>query len=102
MAERVILTRMNPREFLTYSFSKNVGSTDRLLRIGSGALMSTGAWLLGIPIWAQGALTILGIAWAATGIVSRCGLYYLFGYSTHPAGDAAPKAAYIRTKETDS
>jgi hypothetical protein len=84
---------MNIREFVTYSFSPNVGPTDRVLRMTSGAAIATaGAAALAAPWWGDApafasaglgaAALAFGAAWFYTGAVSRCGVYYLSGMST--------------------
>ena len=73
---------MQISKLLTYTFDKNVGSLDRVLRILSGlALVAFGA-LLGAPSPWNFVLMGAGAAWAFTGLVSRCSLYYLFGHSS--------------------
>jgi hypothetical protein len=69
-------------KLLTYTFDKNVGSLDRVLRILSGlALLAAGA-LLGAPAPWNIVLMVAGGAWAFTGVVSRCSIYYMFGHSS--------------------
>lgn len=73
---------MQMSRLLTYTFDKNVGSIDRVLRILSGlALVAAGA-LLGMPSPWNIVLMAAGGAWAFTGLVSRCSIYYLFGHSS--------------------
>lgn len=76
---------MNAKEFFTYSFAPNVGSLDRLFRIVSGLLIALSPWLLfSAPVVPSTVLTVFGIAWMMTGILSRCGMYYLLGKSSRP------------------
>ncbi|MDP7151910.1 MAG: DUF2892 domain-containing protein [Paracoccaceae bacterium] len=56
---------------------KNVGSVDRVLRIVIGALLIIGA-LLGYGAWMW-----IGVIVLATGLMSRCLLYRIIGFSTN-------------------
>lgn len=56
---------------------KNVGKTDRILRVVLGVAVVVLASVL--KVWW---LTILGAAVIFTGIVGWCGLYSLFGINT--------------------
>jgi len=78
------MQRMKLSELLTYSFDRNVGLLDRVFRIVSGALLAIAPWtsMLSPPAWASILLSVAGIAWQITGVVSRCGMYYMFGRST--------------------
>lgn len=73
---------MSFQEFVTYSFTKNVGRTDRALRIITGLSLTAVGWLLGASVWTSLLVTVAGVAWTLTGVVSRCGIYYLLGFST--------------------
>lgn len=75
---------MNVKELVTYSFARNVGPRDRALRIATGLALGGAAWFIGAPPWAAVALTIVGVMWTLTGVVGRCALYYMLGYSTCP------------------
>ncbi|MCU0676960.1 MAG: DUF2892 domain-containing protein [Myxococcota bacterium] len=77
----------------TYSFSPNVGRWDRVFRIVSGVALAATGWVVGLGPLASGLLTASGIAWALTGLVSRCGVYYLLGYSTCPVSGRARQVA---------
>ncbi|MEL6298444.1 MAG: DUF2892 domain-containing protein [Pseudomonadota bacterium] len=67
---------------ITYTFDKNVGTADRIFRLLSGlALVAVGV-LLSVPTPWNIALMIIGGAWAFTGLVSRCGIYYLLNHSS--------------------
>ena len=57
-------------------FAKNVGSTDRLIRIVLGLALIAGA-LMGYGIWMW-----IGIIPLATGLMSSCALYSLIGVNT--------------------
>lgn len=75
---------MDPKKLLTLTFAKNVGTPDRVFRLFSGlALVAAGA-LAPLRGWAAVALAVLGAMWTMTGVLSRCSIYYLIGYSTCP------------------
>jgi hypothetical protein len=69
----------NNVSYLVMRLEKNVGGIDKVLRLGIGAVaMGVGAytgmwWLVGV-----GAIIFL------TGLLGRCGLYYLIGVNTCP------------------
>ena len=75
---------MSVKKLLTLSFDRNVGPRDRLFRLATGALTALGPWLLDGPRGVAVGVSILGVVWMATGVLSRCTIYYLFGYSTCP------------------
>ena len=63
-------------------FAKNVGSIDRILRIVVGLALIAGFFLNADATyrWAY----LIGIVPLATGLMSTCPLYRLFGFSTCP------------------
>jgi len=63
-------------------FAKNVGSIDRILRIVIGLALIAGFFLNtdGSYRW----LYLLGVIPLATGLMSSCPLYSIFGFSTCP------------------
>ncbi len=63
-------------------FAKNVGSIDRILRIVIGLALIAGFFLNtdGSYRW----LYLLGVIPLATGLMSSCPLYSVFGFSTCP------------------
>jgi len=73
---------IDPRQLLTLTFAKNVGGWDRLFRLASGGGVIAAGWLLTLPTGLSVALLLLGTMWVATGVLSRCTIYYLVGYST--------------------
>jgi hypothetical protein len=75
---------MKLSRLLTYSFAPNVGSLDRVFRLVSGALIGIAPWtaIVSLPTWASVLISAAGVAWLITGLVSRCGMYYTFGFST--------------------
>ena len=57
----------------------NVGGADKWARI------LFGSFLIGlVMVGAVGSWGLIGIIPLATGLFERCGLYYLFGFSTCP------------------
>jgi hypothetical protein len=79
---------MQWKKLVTLTFDENVGSRDRVLRLGSGiGLVALGS-LFGLPMGASVAMTVFGVMWTATAVLSKCSIYYALGYSTCPV---APK-----------
>ena len=58
--------------------SKNVGGIDRIARVVIGALLIVGA-LMGFGTWMW-----IGVIPLATGLMSSCPLYSIFGIRTCP------------------
>ena len=75
---------MDPKKLLTLNYPKNVGTGDRVFRLLGGLALVAAAALLPVPLWAAGALGVSGVMSAATGVASRCSIYYLMGHSTCP------------------
>lgn len=78
---------MQISKLLTYSFAPNVGPADRVFRVLSGAALAVLPWigLVVVPqVWAI-VITVCGLAWLMTGVLGRCGMYYLLGLSTRKA-----------------
>lgn len=71
-------------------FARNVGPTDRVVRLAAGLVMLLIALVVLDGIAARLALGVTGAALAATGAISRCSVYYVLGYSTCPVRAAAP------------
>ena len=69
-------------KLITYTFDRNVGPKDRIFRILSGLTLAATPWISGAPQVLTIVLTVAGLAWFMTGVVSRCGAYYLLGLST--------------------
>jgi len=76
---------MNLKNLVTLTFEKNVGTPDRVFRVLSGGGVIGVGWIVALPLWARIALTAFGVMWTATGVLSRCSIYYLLGYSTRTA-----------------
>jgi len=81
---------MDLTKLVTLTFAKNVGTTDRILRGLSGLSLIGAGWFFHAPLWASITLTVFGLMWTATGVLSRCSIYYLLGYSTCPVVTATP------------
>jgi len=75
---------MEVRKLATLSFEKNVGPPDRVFRLLSGAGLMGAGWYLALPVWAPIVMSVVGLMWFATGVLSKCSIYYLLGYSTCP------------------
>ena len=60
--------------------TKNIGSTDRIIRLVAGAALFVAAYTTGGI--AAIVLAIAGAAALATGLIGWCGLYTLLGIST--------------------
>ena len=39
---------------------------------------------MGLATWQSATMTVLGVMWTASGVLSRCSIYYMLGYSTCP------------------
>lgn len=76
---------MEPKKLLTLTFDENVGTPDRVFRLLSGAGLVGAGWYLSVPLWGAIIMTVFGLMWLATGILSKCSIYYVLGYSTCPA-----------------
>ena len=63
-------------------FSKNVGSTDRILRVIAGVAL-LGAFFM-LPDAGYRWFLLIGIVPLATGLLGTCGLYKVLGISTCP------------------
>jgi uncharacterized membrane protein HdeD (DUF308 family) len=85
---------MELKKLVTLTFDKNVGTRDRIFRLLSGAALVGAGWCFAFPIWAAVPMSGFGLMWFATGVFSRCSIYYVLGHSTCPvAGQPFHKAA---------
>lgn len=75
---------MDAKKLLTLTFDKNVGTLDRILRLASGAALTGVGWYAALPLWAAIPMSLFGLMWFLTGVLSKCSIYYLLGYSTGP------------------
>ena len=80
---------MQLSQLFTYSFSPNVGPYDRVFRVISGLALAVFPFVTSwaIPVWLTAALVVFGLAWVMTGVVSRCGMYYMLGLSSRPSSE---------------
>jgi hypothetical protein len=62
-------------------FQKNVGETDKKIRIGLGVVSVFLATQ--VAAWLRWVLLILGVVLILTGLFQFCGLYALFGVNTY-------------------
>ena len=76
---------MDIGKLVTLTFEKNVGASDRVFRLLSGTALALSPLAVAVPTWAAVLLTTLGLMWTATGVLSKCTIYYLLGYSSCPA-----------------
>lgn len=67
-------------------FKKNVGTTDRIIRIILGVALLAAFFLL--PDASYRYFLLIGIVPLATGLMNNCLLYSLLGMSTCPMKDA--------------
>jgi hypothetical protein len=75
---------MDVKKLVTLTFDKNVGTWDRIGRLLSGAVLAGAGWYFALPLGAAIGMSVLGLMWFATGVLSRCSIYYALGYSTCP------------------
>lgn len=75
---------MDVKKLVTLTFGKNVGTPDRIFRLVSGGALAVAGWYLALPLAAAIPMSVLGAMWFLTGVLSRCSIYYLLGYSTCP------------------
>jgi hypothetical protein len=78
-------------KLVTLAFSKNVGTVDRVFRLLSGVSLTVAPWCVDVPTWARATMTVLGLMWTATGVLSKCSIYYALGYSTCPHDPSAAR-----------
>jgi hypothetical protein len=67
------------KKLVTLTFEKNVGTADRIFRLLSGAGLMGAGWYFALPIWATIPMSGFGLMWFATGVLSKCSIYYLLG-----------------------
>lgn len=80
---------MDTKKLLTLTFDKNVGTADRIFRLLSGAVVAGAGWYFALPDSVAIGMSAFGAIWFATGVLSRCSIYYLLGYSSCPARRSA-------------
>jgi hypothetical protein len=79
--------RMDLKKLVTLTFDRNV--VDRLWRLASGSALAGAGWYFGLPLTAAIPMSAFGLMWTATGVLSKCSIYYLIGYSTFAASRQA-------------
>lgn len=84
---------MEIKKLFTLTFDKNVGTVDRVFRLASGAALGGTGWWFGLPTWASIVLSVFGAMWMATGVLSKCTIYYLLGYSTCPVATPSSRSS---------
>ncbi len=61
---------------------KNIGTTDRMIRIALAALLAVGAWMVGFGTVGGIILVVLAAVMLVTSAIGFCPLYLPFGIST--------------------
>jgi hypothetical protein len=67
----------------------NLGTTDRIVRVGIAVLLGIGAWLAGLGSVGGIILLVLAAVMLVTSAVSFCPLYLPFGFSTRKRPEAS-------------
>lgn len=63
---------------------KNIGNTDRMVRIALAVLLVVGAWMAGFGTVGGIILLVLAAVMLVTSAIGFCPLYLPFGFSTKP------------------
>ncbi len=61
---------------------KNVGSTEKGIRLVLGGFFLIAALVLDIPSWGTATLSVLGLIAIGTGVMGYCPAWTLFGINT--------------------
>lgn len=61
---------------------RNVGNTEKTVRLTLGGLLVLSAFLLELPAWGTVMLSVVGIVALLTGSVGYCPAWTLFGINT--------------------
>jgi hypothetical protein len=64
----------------------NVGTTERLVRIGLGVILLLTGYFAALPQWGSIIAYLLGVVAIVTGAVSFCPLWQLLGINTCESG----------------
>lgn len=80
---------MELKKLVTLAFDRNVGPVDRVFRLTSGGALAGAGGYLDLHGWASATMITAGLLWMLTGVLSKCSIYYLLGYSTCPARSSA-------------
>lgn len=75
---------MDVKKLATLTFDRNVGTLDRAHRLVLGAAVAAAGWYFALPDALAVAMAVLGGLWFLTGVLSKCSIYYMLGYSTCP------------------
>ena len=62
--------------------TKNIGTTDRMIRIALAVLLAVGAWMVGFGTVGGAILVVLAAVMLVTSAIGFCPLYLPFGFST--------------------
>lgn len=68
---------------------RNVGSTEKIVRLGLGGLLVLAAFLLELPAWGTVLLSAVGIVALVTGAVGYCPAWTLLGINSCSLRDKA-------------
>ncbi|MCX6772602.1 MAG: DUF2892 domain-containing protein [Candidatus Micrarchaeota archaeon] len=63
-------------------FEKNIGKTDKMVRVAVGILLLAAAYLFQGDMLVRGLLGLVGVVMLVTAITSSCLLYSLIGMNT--------------------
>jgi len=61
---------------------RNVGGTERVIRLVVGGYLVLGAFFLDLPTWGTATLSVVGIVALLTGTVGYCPAWTVFGLNT--------------------
>lgn len=82
---------MDAKKLVTLTFERNVGTLDRVHRLVIGGCLAGAGWYFALPRGLSIAMSVFGAMWFLTGVLSRCSIYYLLGFSTCPvSGQPSP------------
>ena len=63
-------------------FEKNVGKTDKMVRLVVGVLLLAAAYFVQADLLVRGIIGLVGVVMLFTGIMGTCALYSLIGVNT--------------------
>ncbi|MEX2490157.1 MAG: DUF2892 domain-containing protein [Nitrospirales bacterium] len=61
---------------------RNVGGTEKVIRLVVGGYLVLGAFFLDLPTWGTATLSVVGMVALLTGIVGYCPAWTVFGMNT--------------------
>lgn len=87
--------------------TKNIGSTDRTVRIVVGAIVAIVGVVgilgyIALPMWLNIVLIVVGAVVVVTALIRFCGLYKLLGINTCKCGDCSCGEASCATCQAPS